>query len=86
MHSLFGIYICRATYDKAQPVIVQAAQEAQSQKRQVLLGSISALTANSQQGSSPGAVVRKAAAHQASAKTVLQQVPSLPLCNSTFCS
>lgn len=60
--------------------VVQAAQGAQSQRRQELLASLSALTANSQQGNSPGAIARKAAAHQASAKTVLQQVPSLSSC------
>lgn len=81
-YTLFGKYISTARCDKAQPSVVQAAQEAQSQKRKELLASIAALTANSLQGSSPGAVVRKAAAHQASAKTVLQQVPWLSLCTS----
>ena len=69
-----------AVRNQASASVVQAAQEAQSQRRQELLASLSALTANSQQGNSPGASVRKAAAHQASAKTVLQQVPLLSLC------
>lgn len=53
---------------------VQAEQQAQSQKRKQLLTKIAALTDDSQQGNSPGAIARRGAAQQASAQMVLQKV------------
>lgn len=74
------MHLFRAVHEQAHATVVQAAQEEQSQRRQELLASLSALTSNSQQGTSPGAIARRASAHQASAKTVLQQVRSLSSC------
>jgi uncharacterized membrane protein len=53
---------------------LQAEQQTQSGKREQLLASLAVLRDGSQQGSSPGAVARKAAAHQASAQAVLHKV------------
>ncbi len=56
---------------------LQAEQQTQSGKHEQLLASLAALRDSSQQGSSPGAVARKAAAHQASAQAVLHKVGNI---------
>ncbi len=56
---------------------LQAEQQTQSGKREQLLASLAVLRDSSQQGSSPGAVARKAAAHQASAQAVLHKVENI---------
>ncbi|DBB09035.1 TPA: hypothetical protein ACH3X3_007660 [Trebouxia sp. C0006] len=61
---------------EARLAALKAEQQTQSGKREQLLASLAVLRDSSQQGSSPGAVARKAAAHQASAQAVLHKVQS----------
>ena len=64
-------------------VMLQAEHQAQAAKQEQLVASLTALRDDSQQGNSPGAIARKAAAHQASAEALLQKVlAQLPLCCS----
>ena len=59
--------------------MLQAEREAQVGKQEELVASLSALRDDSQQSNSPGAIARKAAAHQASAEALLQKVSAILL-------
>ncbi|DBA97231.1 TPA: hypothetical protein ACH3X1_014979 [Trebouxia sp. C0004] len=62
---------------EARLATLKAEQQTQSVKREQLLASLAVLRDSSQPGSSPGAVARKATAHQASAQAVMHKVPYL---------
>ena len=56
---------------------LQAEQQTQTGKREQLLASLAVLRDSSQQGSSPGAVACKTAAHQASAQALMHKVGNI---------